>query len=238
MSKHTIVEESLKYHQLQQKQVEELQDSVATLTAERDSLVAELNQWRQCLSTISDVQQPQHQKLSISRCDGGNAEEVAQCETSGEDFPTSLMTAGLDAMIESTVGQPMASKWTAQQYNQQQDMDPGEIHSTAQSSGSMHPGMDASSMSLVPDATLSDSHTLSNEDQPVMMNIQPYNNLLTYPPEPSTLQSRLSPGDWDSMIQAFADPTFWTPSISTRPSAMQFETCLSNFQYKDNGIRN
>jgi hypothetical protein len=49
LSKHTIVDESLKYHELQQKKLDELQRSFDALTAEKEELLAEVVGWRQVL---------------------------------------------------------------------------------------------------------------------------------------------------------------------------------------------
>lgn len=49
LSKHTIVDESLKYHELQQTKLDELQRSFDALTAEKEELLAEVSTWRQCL---------------------------------------------------------------------------------------------------------------------------------------------------------------------------------------------
>jgi hypothetical protein len=54
LSKHTIVDESLKYHELQQKKLDELQRDFDALAAEKEELLAEVSGWRQCL----DVQPP------------------------------------------------------------------------------------------------------------------------------------------------------------------------------------
>ncbi|KEQ58041.1 uncharacterized protein M437DRAFT_33029, partial [Aureobasidium melanogenum CBS 110374] len=76
LSKHTIVEESLRYHQLQHQRIEELQKSVDTLVAERDSLIAEVNQWRRVSSTVSDIVEPGELCKSIARHDATGFEEV------------------------------------------------------------------------------------------------------------------------------------------------------------------
>lgn len=45
------MDESLKYHQLQQARLDELEKVVDVLEAEKESLNVELNQWRRCLDT-------------------------------------------------------------------------------------------------------------------------------------------------------------------------------------------
>lgn len=49
LSKHTIVDESLKYHEVQRAKLEDLQKTVDELKVEKDALLAELSGWRGCL---------------------------------------------------------------------------------------------------------------------------------------------------------------------------------------------
>ncbi|KAI7372170.1 hypothetical protein KC354_g76 [Hortaea werneckii] len=49
LSKHIVVEESLKFHRSQHEKIEALQSSIDSLFTERDALLSELNEWRQCL---------------------------------------------------------------------------------------------------------------------------------------------------------------------------------------------
>jgi hypothetical protein len=49
LSKHTIVDESLKYHEVQKAKLEDLQKTVDALRVEKETLVAELAGWRECL---------------------------------------------------------------------------------------------------------------------------------------------------------------------------------------------
>jgi hypothetical protein len=53
LSKHTIVDESLKYHEVQKAQLEDLQKTVDTLKAEKEELLVELSGWRECLDATS-----------------------------------------------------------------------------------------------------------------------------------------------------------------------------------------
>jgi hypothetical protein len=49
LSKHTIVDESLKYHEVQKAKLEDLQKTVDALKLEKEALLAELSGWRECL---------------------------------------------------------------------------------------------------------------------------------------------------------------------------------------------
>jgi hypothetical protein len=49
LSKHTIVDESLKYHEVQKAKLEDLQKTVDELKVEKEALLAELSGWRGCL---------------------------------------------------------------------------------------------------------------------------------------------------------------------------------------------
>lgn len=49
LSKHTIVDESLKYHEVQRAKLEDLQKTVDELRVEKEALLAELSSWRGCL---------------------------------------------------------------------------------------------------------------------------------------------------------------------------------------------
>ena len=49
LSKHTIVDESLKYHEVQRAKLEDLQKTVDELKVEKEALLAELSGWRGCL---------------------------------------------------------------------------------------------------------------------------------------------------------------------------------------------
>jgi hypothetical protein len=49
LSKHTIVDESLKYHEVQKARLEDLQKTVDALKLEKEALLAELSGWRECL---------------------------------------------------------------------------------------------------------------------------------------------------------------------------------------------
>ncbi|GAB7329903.1 hypothetical protein MBLNU13_g01610t1 [Cladosporium sp. NU13] len=49
LSKHTIVDESLKYHEVQKAKLEDLQKTVDALKAEKEALLVELSGWRECL---------------------------------------------------------------------------------------------------------------------------------------------------------------------------------------------
>jgi len=53
LSKHTIVDESLKYHEVQQAKLEDLQKTIDTLKAEKEALLVELSGWRECLDATS-----------------------------------------------------------------------------------------------------------------------------------------------------------------------------------------
>jgi hypothetical protein len=53
LSKHTIVDESLKYHKEQKVKLEDLQKAVDALKVEKEALVAELAGWQECLDTTS-----------------------------------------------------------------------------------------------------------------------------------------------------------------------------------------
>lgn len=53
LSKHTIVDESLKYHEVQKAKLEELQKTVDALKAEKEALLLELSGWRECLDATS-----------------------------------------------------------------------------------------------------------------------------------------------------------------------------------------
>lgn len=55
LSKHTIVDESLKYHEVQKTKLEDLQKTVDDLTAEKEALLAELSGWRECLDPEQTV---------------------------------------------------------------------------------------------------------------------------------------------------------------------------------------
>jgi len=50
LSKHTIVDESLKYHEVQKAKLENLQKTVDELKVEKEALLAELSGWRGCLN--------------------------------------------------------------------------------------------------------------------------------------------------------------------------------------------
>jgi hypothetical protein len=56
LSEHTIVDESLKYHEVQKTKIEDLQKAVDGLTAEKETLLAELVGWRECLDTEPTTQ--------------------------------------------------------------------------------------------------------------------------------------------------------------------------------------
>jgi hypothetical protein len=56
LSKHTIVDESLKYHEVQKTKLEDLQKAVDDLQAEKEALLAELSGWRDCLNTEPTAQ--------------------------------------------------------------------------------------------------------------------------------------------------------------------------------------
>jgi hypothetical protein len=49
LSKHTIVDESLKYHEVQKAKLEDLQKTVDALKLEKEALIAELSGWRECI---------------------------------------------------------------------------------------------------------------------------------------------------------------------------------------------
>lgn len=53
LSKHTIVDESLKYHEVQKAKLEDLQKTVDALKAEKEALLIELSGWRECLDATS-----------------------------------------------------------------------------------------------------------------------------------------------------------------------------------------
>lgn len=71
LSKHTIVDESLKYHELQKTKLDDLQKTVDVLKAEKEALLTELSGWRECL----DVQpeQPVLAELLGATTAGSNA---------------------------------------------------------------------------------------------------------------------------------------------------------------------
>jgi len=52
LSKHTIVDESLKYHEVQKAKLEDLQKTVDELKVEKEALLAELSGWRGCLDAM------------------------------------------------------------------------------------------------------------------------------------------------------------------------------------------
>jgi hypothetical protein len=53
LSKHTIVDESLKYHEVQQAKLEDLQKTIDALKVEKEALLVELSGWRECLDATS-----------------------------------------------------------------------------------------------------------------------------------------------------------------------------------------
>ncbi|KAM0720680.1 hypothetical protein Q7P37_004817 [Cladosporium fusiforme] len=77
LSKHTIVDESLKYHELQNEKLDELQKSIDVLKAEKESLLVELSQWRRCLDTPP-------QQVPVTAMPGDN---LASSEPSAYELP-------------------------------------------------------------------------------------------------------------------------------------------------------
>ncbi|KEQ78836.1 hypothetical protein M438DRAFT_409943, partial [Aureobasidium pullulans EXF-150] len=55
------VEESLKHHETQQRRLDELQAVIESLEAERDALVLEVREWRQCLDLLANAQEAAEQ---------------------------------------------------------------------------------------------------------------------------------------------------------------------------------
>jgi len=80
LSKHLVVEESLTYHREQQTRRGELERTLQAVTAERDSFLQELNEWRQCLGM------PPRQSTTMG--DSGQydrASQIAQPHVPNED---------------------------------------------------------------------------------------------------------------------------------------------------------
>ena len=53
LSKHTIVDESLKYHKVQKARLDDLEKTIDALKAEKEALLAELSGWRECLDATT-----------------------------------------------------------------------------------------------------------------------------------------------------------------------------------------
>ncbi|KAI7308867.1 hypothetical protein KC315_g13202 [Hortaea werneckii] len=97
LSKHIVVEESLKFHRSQHEKIEALQSSIDSLFTERDALLSELNEWRQCLcmpprqaSMIKDHLVPQNHLLAQPGSSETNSMLVSEENTSGAVWPSEL----------------------------------------------------------------------------------------------------------------------------------------------------
>jgi hypothetical protein len=65
LSKHTIVDESLKYHEVQKTKLEDLQKAVDNLQAEKEALLTELSGWRDCLDAEPTAQAEQLETAAV-----------------------------------------------------------------------------------------------------------------------------------------------------------------------------
>jgi hypothetical protein len=191
--------------------------------------VAVIDQWRQCLSTVSNIEEPQEQRKSIPRYHATNFEELPVFPGFQEISSTSFTAAGLHKTVGSTMIPPLVPDRTAQIDNRQQNLSLTDLHLSASSSRSLDLRPNAPSTSPLPDTTLSDSHISPDNTQVIPMIVQPDIESYTYAQESLVFDRVLSPGTLDSMIQAFGDTTSWPPSASTVPLEMHFDTCLSNF---------
>lgn len=101
LSKHTIVDESLKYHEAQQAKLDELQKSIDVLKTEKETLLAEISHWRRCLDT------PPQQAPGTVPCELPATHEPISY---GPIANQAVEYSGMESSLDTTYSNPLVSE--------------------------------------------------------------------------------------------------------------------------------
>lgn len=231
LSKHTIVEESLKYHRLQQKQLEDLRHSINILTAERDALATEVNAWRRYLSTPSNDEEAQERSTVITQYHGTQSENASGHTDSGEGGMAYSSRTGPLCSMEPAIVPPRTPSWSlSQEHNCQLNMPFSNVHVPATRSLGMLPELDLANMQFSTGILSSDCHVLPGKTTYRSTTVEePYEDVSIHATNPVVFEEKVGPGTWDHLLQAFGDTAFWPPSESTLPMNTHLGTSIPDF---------
>ncbi|THX81280.1 hypothetical protein D6D05_04237 [Aureobasidium pullulans] len=217
LSKHTIVEESLKHHETQQRRLDELQAVIESLEAERDALILEVREWRQCLDLPSNAQEAAEQPNTQLRL-----EENAVQSTNDYLGGLETLTAEELAVLQSEIiGIPVAipssrERYTMQVEDWQQSLVPSQATISTPRTLSLDVGFSSLDMASSPEPGYTPAHSVPDStlhSRPRSMSRRPV-SMYHYNSVP--VERTASPSVWDPMIQAFSNTTFWPSSIYIR----------------------
>ncbi|THX19979.1 hypothetical protein D6D17_00953 [Aureobasidium pullulans] len=156
LSKHTIVEESLKHHETQQRRLDELQAVIESLEAERDTLVLEVREWRQCLDLLANAQEAAEQPNTQLRLEE-NAVQSTNDYLGGLETLTAEEFGALQSeIIEVPVAIPSSrERYTMQVEDWQQSLVPSQA---AIPTPSLDVGFSSLNMALLPEPGFTPAH--------------------------------------------------------------------------------
>ncbi|THY89212.1 hypothetical protein D6C93_06978 [Aureobasidium pullulans] len=194
LSKHTIVEESLKHHETQQRRLDELEAVIESLEAERDALVLEPN-----------TQLPLEENAVQSTNDylGGletlTAEELAALQSEIIEVPVAIPSS--------------RERYTMQVEDWQQSLVPSQA---AIPTPSLDVGFSSLNMASLPEPGFTPAHFVPDSTLHRRPRSMSRHSTSMYPYKSVPVERTASPSVWDPMIQAFSNTTFWSSSTYSR----------------------
>ncbi|KAL2025233.1 hypothetical protein VTO58DRAFT_103941 [Aureobasidium pullulans] len=214
LSKHTIVEESLKHHETQQRRLDELQAVIESLEAERDALVLEVREWRQCLDLLANAQEAAEQPNTQLRLEE-NAVQSTNDYLGGLETLTAEELAALQSeIIEVPVAIPSSrERYTMQVEDWQQSLVPSQA---AIPTPSLDVGFSSLNMALLPEPGFTPAHFVPDSTLHRRTRSMSRHSVSMYPYNSVPVERTASPSVWDPMIQAFSNTSFWPSSTYSR----------------------
>ncbi|THZ81135.1 hypothetical protein D6C83_09523, partial [Aureobasidium pullulans] len=156
LSKHTIVEESLKHHETQQRRLDELQAVIESLEAERDALVLEVREWRQCLDLPSNAQEAAEQPNTQLRLEENAVQSTNDYLGGFETLKAEEFGALQSEIIEVPVAIPSSrERYTMQVEDWQQSLVPSQA---AIPTPSLDIGFSSLNMAFLPEPGFTSAH--------------------------------------------------------------------------------
>ncbi|TIA13607.1 hypothetical protein D6C80_06149 [Aureobasidium pullulans] len=214
LSKHTIVEESLKHHETQKRRLDELQAVIESLEAERDALVLEVREWRQCLDLLANAQEAAEQPNTQLRLEENAVQSTNDYLGGSETLTAEEFGALQSEIIEVPVAiPPSRERYTMQVEDWQQSLVPSQA---AIPTPSLDVGFSSLNMALLPEPGFTPAHFVPDSTLHRRPRSMSRHSVSMYPYNSVPVERTASPSVWDPMIQAFSNTTFWPSSTYSR----------------------